>query len=203
MMGASSSACLSDLAPDVGSLGTHADAGAAAANGGDNGSGAGNGGDNGSNGDSGGDSGSDSGSDHDDDGGTDESPTGHDNNANGDPGPTPDPCMKDSDPTTDVSFSADVWPILAGCSCHDPDDADPFAILESGLSIDNYTTLRKGGDSTGTKIIVPGDRCESIILEKLNDSPSFGDRMPLDGPYLSVDQIQLISDWIVEGAREN
>lgn len=111
--------------------------------------------------------------------------------------------VRDSDEGTDVSFAADVMPILAACRCHNPSSDDPFGILESGLTIDGYTSLRAGGYEAGTDIIVDGNACESIMLQKLSETPPFGDRMPLMGPYLSAEQRRVISDWIVEGAREN
>lgn len=121
-----------------------------------------------------------------------------------DAGPPDNGCaIKDSDPGQSVSFGTDVWMILEGCRCHNSSDADPFGILESGLTIDGYASLRKGGSMSKASIIVDGNPCESIILHKLGESPPFGERMPFDGPYLTDEQRQLISDWIVEGARDN
>jgi hypothetical protein len=122
----------------------------------------------------------------------------------GDAEPPDNGCaIKDSKPDQDVSFSSDVWMILEGCRCHNSSDADPFGILESGLAIDGYASLRKGGSMTGTDIIVAGNPCESVLLSKLGDAPEFGERMPLDGPYLTEEQTRLLSDWIAEGARDN
>ncbi len=118
--------------------------------------------------------------------------------------PGPGGCsVKDSDPRKQVSFKTQLKPIFMGCRCHNPEDADPFAIMESGLTISDYDVIRKGGDNTGVKVIVAGNACDSIILQKLSETPPFGDRMPRDGPYLSLAERTLISDWIVEGARDN
>jgi hypothetical protein len=111
--------------------------------------------------------------------------------------------VRDSDQGSDVSFVADVMPIQAECRCHNPNSDDPFAILESGLTIDGYASLRAGGYEAGTDIVVDGNACESVMLQKLSETPPFGERMPLMGPYLSAEQRRVISDWIVEGAREN
>jgi hypothetical protein len=111
--------------------------------------------------------------------------------------------VKDSDKSRSVSFASDVMPILAVCRCHNPNSDDPFAILESGLTIDGYENLRKGGEKTGVDVIVSGNPCTSIILQKLSETPPFGERMPLMGPYLSQEQRTLISDWIAEGAHDN
>ena len=39
---------------------------------------------------------------------------------------------------------------------------------------------------------------------ELGEGPPFGSRMPLDGPpYLEDVDLELIGDWIVEGAHDN
>ena len=111
--------------------------------------------------------------------------------------------IKDSNPSKDVSFKDDVWPILEVCSCHSSADDEQFGILESNLTIDNYVTLRQGGDRTGANIIVPGNACDSIMLQKLSETPPFLNRMPNGGPYLSVAQRTILADWIIEGAKNN
>jgi len=206
--------CFSDLKPEVGKLkatselgpvgdgmtGGNGAAGATNATGSDE---PGNGG-NGSgsnqtgNGDSAGDGGATTGSE--DDGGP--GPTA---DAGDDAGPgNPNGCaIKDSNPAKDVSFTGEIWPILSGCSCHNPNSVEQDGVLEVGLIIDSYTSLRKGGDNTRAKIIVAGDPCMSLLLHKLGEMPSFGVRMPRDGPYLSPEVRTLISDWIIEGARDN
>jgi hypothetical protein len=111
--------------------------------------------------------------------------------------------VKDSNPSKDVSFKDDVWPILEICRCHSSEDDEQFGILEGGLTIDNYATLRAGGDHTGANIIVPGNACDSVMLQKLSENPPFGNRMPNMGPYLSVTQRTILADWIIEGAKNN
>ena len=67
----------------------------------------------------------------------------------------------------------------------------------------SFTTLRSGGQNSSTDIVVDGEPCESFLLLKVTDGVPFGARMPLDGPGLSPRQIQLIHDWIAEGALDN
>jgi hypothetical protein len=118
-----------------------------------------------------------------------------------DAGPT---CgIVDSNPSKDVSFEDDVWPILEICRCHSSEDDEQFGILEANLTIDNYATLRQGGDRTGGSIIVPGNACDSIMLQKLSETPPFGNRMPNMGPYLSAAERTILADWIIEGAKNN
>ena len=107
----------------------------------------------------------------------------------------------DSDPKTTVSFFADVHPLMTramgGCTCHQGRQT-------SGLDISSYASLRRGGINSGDRIIIAGNPCGSILLQKVGETPPFGSRMPLNGPpYLSPDQIQLIHDWVAEGALDN
>jgi len=116
----------------------------------------------------------------------------------------------DSDPTIDISFAADIRPLMdrprgmAGCSCHTPTNGLPSGIEQSGLDLGSIHSLRQGGRTSGTDIVIPGDPCSSLIVQKLESTPPFGSRMPLDGPpYLEPEEIMLIRDWIAEGAMEN
>lgn len=107
----------------------------------------------------------------------------------------------DSAPRTPVSFAAEVHPLMTramgGCTCHQGRQT-------SGLDISSYASLRRGGINSGDRVIVAGDPCGSILLQKISETPPFGSRMPLNGPpYLSPDQIQLVHDWVAEGALDN
>lgn len=124
--------------------------------------------------------------------------------------PVRDICRnQDSDPDTDVSFSADI---LAGIfarpgSCHDchlPGAATPIGVEIGGLDLGSRATLLAGGTVSGADIVIPGQPCESILWQKVTAGPPFGARMPASGPpFLTPEQVQLISDWIAEGARDN
>ncbi|MBA3465017.1 MAG: hypothetical protein H0T46_34095 [Deltaproteobacteria bacterium] len=125
------------------------------------------------------------------------------------PGPAPDDggevaatgkCV-DSAPMVSVSFSRDLRPLLSkspgGCGCHSSNAA-------SGFNLGSYENLRRGGASSGTRIVVPGKPCESILLQKLGLAPPFGARMPYNGPpYFSAAELTLVRDWIAEGALDN
>jgi hypothetical protein len=113
----------------------------------------------------------------------------------------------DSDPEHDVSFAQDVGGIIDEyhCrDCHTPGGKTPIGLEVGGLDLSSYDTLRVGGTRSGAAIIVPAMPCSSVLLQKVSAGPPFGARMPLDGPtYLEADDLQLISDWIAEGARDN
>ncbi|MBE7453150.1 MAG: hypothetical protein HS111_31075 [Kofleriaceae bacterium] len=116
----------------------------------------------------------------------------------------------DSDPDTDVSFARDLRPLfdrgrgMGGCSCHTPTNGSPSGIELGGLSLGSVHALRQGGRVSGAAIVVPGDPCASVLVQKLEGTPPFGARMPLDGPpYLTAAELTLIRDWIAEGAHDD
>ena len=121
------------------------------------------------------------------------------------------PEEEQSHPDVDVRFSLDIRPMMnrprgeAGCSCHQPSaGGTPSGIDQSGLDLGSVEKLRRGGRNSGADIVVAGDPCSSVLMHKIADTPAFGSRMPLDGPpYLAPEEIQLISDWIAEGAKDN
>ena len=111
----------------------------------------------------------------------------------------------DSDAEQDVSFTADIAPLLSNrcVPCHDPNSSSPLGFDETGFSITSYAELRRGGESSGLDIVVEGDPCASILVQKVGTAPPFGSRMPLRRTPLSLTERQTISDWIAEGALAN
>lgn len=113
----------------------------------------------------------------------------------------------DSDPDTDVDFARDIEaPIIRGgphCQlCHTPGFGTPIGVSLGGLDLSSVESLRRGGIESGTDIVIPGDPCNSILVQKLGASPPFGARMPLDGPpYVERAKVQIVIDWIAEGAH--
>ena len=113
----------------------------------------------------------------------------------------------DSDPAVDVHFQADLQDgvfAAADIDCARCHTGDEEGVRQSGLDMTSYATLRVGGGRSGAAIVVPGDPCSSILLQKLGASPPFGARMPREGPpFLTDAQLAQVSDWILEGARDN
>jgi hypothetical protein len=115
---------------------------------------------------------------------------------------------RDSDPGRDVSFAKDIRPLMngdgaKGCKgCHYPTNFSGTreGFLETGLNLETLGALRRGGRNTNAGIVVPGSPCNSAIVKKLQGTFG-GARMPKGGPYWRPDQIQLVVDWIAEGAR--
>jgi hypothetical protein len=114
----------------------------------------------------------------------------------------------DTNPARTVSFAHDIRPILSapmgGCSCHlAPTGAPGPGTVITGLDLASYQTLIEGGHNSGTAIVVANQPCASILYQKIGVAPPFGSRMPLGLPALSEGQIQLVHDWIAEGAVDN
>ena len=91
------------------------------------------------------------------------------------------------------SFNADISPILtqrcALTGCHvanGPEDVD----------LRTYATLQKGGEHGA--IVIAGDARKSELVEEIVKG-----KMPLDGPPLEASEIQLIIDWVNNGAKED
>ena len=117
---------------------------------------------------------------------------------------------QDSDEEVDVSFAADIFDAVfdrsdLGCvDCHSGGGDSPIGLRTSGLNLGSYAALMRGGDASADDIVVPGRPCDSVLVQKVGQAPPFGARMPLDGPpFLTEREIQMLSDWIAEGADDD
>lgn len=119
-----------------------------------------------------------------------------------DPNPSGAPGLcSDSNPAVVVSFSRDIRPLLSrspgGCNCHASNQA-------GGFTLGTYEGLRRGGQNSGTDIVIPGKPCQSLFYQKLGLAPPFGARMPYNGPpFFNATELTLVRDWIAEGAKNN
>lgn len=97
----------------------------------------------------------------------------------------------------DVSFAEDVAPILdANCiKCHGglPDGE---SILEAGLDLRTYEAVMKGSEFGS--VVEASNVDDSLIFLMIEE----GD-MPEEADPLSPDDIETISTWIAEGAKNN
>jgi hypothetical protein len=117
---------------------------------------------------------------------------------------------EDSDPSTPVLFKEQVLTLFqragtaGGCSCHQPSNRSTPGIDQSGLSLANYASLRRGGNTSHANIVIAGDPCRSVIVQKVSNAPPTGSRMPPGGPpFMTPEEITLLRDWIAEGAHDN
>ena len=93
-----------------------------------------------------------------------------------------------------VDFENDVLPLLQDycMDCHGPEKQ------KSGFRTDRRVHLLKGGDS-GLLAMVPGKPEESYLMEVIqSDDPEIS--MPPKGDRLFEDEIEILRDWIAEGA---
>lgn len=91
-----------------------------------------------------------------------------------------------------VSFADDILPILESrcLNCHGGDK------LEEGLSVRTYGDLMVGSENGA--VVVAGDAAHSKLVELVSNQ-----KMPKRGPKLTPPQIQLIMDWVNQGAQDN
>jgi len=93
-----------------------------------------------------------------------------------------------------VSFSKDIQPILKQTClpCHKPDKK------KGKLDLSTYADLVKGGKQGSP--IKPGEPAKSILVEMISGKEP---EMPEKGDPLKPEQVELISRWIKEGAKQN
>jgi hypothetical protein len=96
-----------------------------------------------------------------------------------------------------LTFVKDVAPVIKKycLPCHLEENENP-----SGLSMDNYELLLKGGNHGST--VVPGKPKSSNLYLKLLPDPPFGKQMARNRRKLLEEEVQLIYDWIEQGAKK-
>lgn len=95
-----------------------------------------------------------------------------------------------------LTFTDDVKPIIKKycLPCHLEENENP-----SGLSLDNYKLLMKGGNHGNT--VVPGKPDKSNLYLKLLPDPPFGKQMARNRRRLTEEEVKVIYDWIGQGAK--
>ena len=91
-----------------------------------------------------------------------------------------------------IVYQTEIQPIFNNnCgNCHLGNSA-------GGLNLSNYNNLMAGGNSGA--VIVPFDHANSLLWQRVNN----GSMPPGNNPDLSASEIDLIAQWIDEGALEN
>ena len=100
-------------------------------------------------------------------------------------------------PQQTASFESDVRPIIKKycLPCHLADSENP-----SGLAMDNYELLRKGGENGDP--VVPGQPEESLLYLKLQSPPPFGKQMPRNRSAIREEELRVIRKWIEQGGKQ-
>jgi hypothetical protein len=95
------------------------------------------------------------------------------------------------------TYAKDVAPILNKycLNCHGTDTENP-----SELFMDDFASLMKGGKHGET--VVPGKPAVSNLYLKMLPEPPFGKQMPRGHRKITQEEIQIIKDWIEQGAKE-
>ena len=94
-----------------------------------------------------------------------------------------------------VEYEDDVLPILEDhcLKCHGPDTQ------KAGLRVDQRLSLLRGGDG-GFASLVPGDTGKSHLIDRIRSRDEI-DQMPPKGKRLSDEEIEVLEQWIRDGAE--
>jgi hypothetical protein len=88
-------------------------------------------------------------------------------------------------------------PICTGC--HAGAGAPQGLQLTAGNSAANLINVHSPQDSNLVRVI-PGDPDHSLLIQKLEGTQTVGQRMPRGGPFLDQSTINVIRQWITNGA---
>ena len=91
-----------------------------------------------------------------------------------------------------VSFSSDILPIFESrcIGCHGGDRT------QEGLDLKTHASLFAG--SNNGSVVTPGDAANSLLVELVA-----AQKMPKRGPKLTPPQVDLITEWVDQGAPDN
>jgi uncharacterized membrane protein len=91
-----------------------------------------------------------------------------------------------------VSFAGNVMPILESrcIKCHGVESK------KEGLSLLNYNDLMAG--SFNGQVVIPGDTTNSLMVKLIVEG-----EMPNRGPKITPEELQVIMDWVNQGALNN
>ena len=102
----------------------------------------------------------------------------------------------------EIDYQTQIQPIFDNnCSgyCHVNGGS-----YQGNLDLSSYGDLMSGNSNHGP-VITPGDAINSVLIQKIMGTSDFGSRMPQgNSTYFDEheEELQLIIDWINEGANE-
>ena len=104
-------------------------------------------------------------------------------------------------PTLD-SIQTNVFNVnCAVPGCHGGAGAQQGLRLDPGFSAGNLINVPSPRDSNLIRV-VPGNPDASFLIQKLDGTQTLGDRMPDGGPYLTTATVNVIRQWIQDGAPQ-
>jgi hypothetical protein len=104
-------------------------------------------------------------------------------------------------PTLD-SIQTNVFSLdCAKSGCHGGASAQQGMQLDPGFAYGNLVNIASPRDPNQIRVI-PGNPDNSFIIHKIEGTQTLGDRMPQGGPYLPQSTIDVIRQWIANGAPQ-
>ncbi len=101
-----------------------------------------------------------------------------------------------------ASIQDNVFTVTCAVSgCHGGAGAQQGLRLDPGFSAGNLINVASPRDPNLIRVI-PGNPDASFIIQKLEGTQTLGDRMPDGGPYLPQSTIDVIRQWIQDGAPQ-
>ena len=91
-----------------------------------------------------------------------------------------------------VSLATDIMPLLESrcINCHGGERT------QEGLDLKTHAAIMAGSENG--PVVTPGDAANSSLAQMVIEG-----KMPKRGPKLTPDQVQLLVDWINQGALDN
>jgi len=107
-----------------------------------------------------------------------------------------------SDKPRDPTFANVSQIFSSNCAtsgCHDS------KTQQNGVDLSGYdAAINSVGSQYGKKVIQPNDAAGSPLVDKISSgNPQYGVQMPKGGSPLSSDDVNLIKQWIDNGAKNN
>jgi hypothetical protein len=101
-----------------------------------------------------------------------------------------------------ASIQANVFSVNCAIpGCHGGGTVQFGLRLDPGFSAGNLINVPSPRDANLIRVI-PGNPGSSFIIQKLEGTQTLGDRMPQFGPYLPQSTIDVIRQWIQDGAPQ-
>ncbi|MCX4247218.1 hypothetical protein [Paraliomyxa miuraensis] len=122
---------------------------------------------------------------------------------------TEEPTSTTEEPTSTteepaLSFEMDVYPIIdANCSCHVGGGPGMLQMPDAATAYGNLVDVPSANMANDQDRIEPGDPDASFLWHKINDTqgPGEGGPMPAMAPPLAQVDLDLIEQWILDGAQ--
>ncbi|HXG38879.1 MAG TPA: hypothetical protein VNL36_08955 [Bacteroidota bacterium] len=111
-------------------------------------------------------------------------------------------------PSAEVSFSQQIQPIFNGNGCVSCHGGSGGLSLTAGQSYNNLVNVNAQAGCTTKKRVLPGNPSESVLYIRISaNTPDTecgpNSRMPQGSPRLPQATIDLVREWIAQGAKNN